>query len=81
MVALTDHQPQMLFGVANFDLAQALGAPTSLREIGMPEGGLDEAADLAVASPYWNPRPIERDAIRALLDDAWHGRRPAAGAV
>lgn len=62
-----------------FDLAQNLGAPTSLREIGMPEGGLDRAADLAVASPYWNPRPIERDAIRALLDDAWHGRRPAGG--
>lgn len=64
-----------------FDLAQNLGAPTSLREIGMPEGGLDRAADLAVASPYWNPRLIERDAIRALLDDAWHGRRPAADAA
>lgn len=61
-----------------FDLARGLGAPTSLREIGMPEAGLDRAADLAVASPYWNPRPIERDAIRRLLDDAWHGRRPAA---
>ncbi|MBV8399756.1 MAG: maleylacetate reductase, partial [Acetobacteraceae bacterium] len=59
-----------------FDLARNLGAPTSLREIGMPESGLDEAADLAVASPYWNPRPIERDAIRALLDDAWQGRCP-----
>ena len=35
------------------------------------------AADLAVASPYPNPRPIERAAIRSLLDDAWHGRRPA----
>lgn len=61
-----------------FDLARSLGTPTSLREIGMPEAGLDRATDLAVASPYWNPRPIERDAIRALLDDAWHGRRPAA---
>lgn len=61
-----------------FDLARGLGAPTSLREIGLPEHGLDRAAELAVASPYWNPRPIERDAIRALLDDAWHGRRPAA---
>ncbi|KAB2855452.1 MAG: maleylacetate reductase, partial [Bauldia sp.] len=25
---------------------------------------------------YWNPRPIDRAGIRALLDDAWHGRRP-----
>lgn len=55
-------------------LSRALGAPTSLREIGMPAEGLDRAADLAVQNPYWNPRPIERDAIRAMLDDAWHGR-------
>jgi len=59
-----------------FDLAKAAGAPTALRDIGMPEAGLDTAADLAVADPYWNPRPIERDGIRALLDDAWYGRRP-----
>ena len=36
--------------------------------------------DLAVANPYWNPRPIERDGIRVLLDDAFHGRRPNATA-
>ena len=61
-----------------FDLAQSIGAPTSLREIGMPESGLDRAADLATQSPYWNPRPIERAGLRALLDDAFHGRRPSA---
>jgi maleylacetate reductase len=59
-----------------FDLAGELGAPRSLREIGMPEDRLDEAADIAVMSPYWNPRPIERGSIRALLQDAWDGRRP-----
>ena len=59
-----------------YDMASAAGAPASLRDIGMPESGLDRAADLAVANPYWNPRPIDRVAIRALLDDAWHGRRP-----
>ena len=61
---------------ALFDLAAAGGTPTALRDIGMPLSGLDRAADLAVAGPYWNPRPIERQAIRALLDDAWYGRRP-----
>ena len=61
-----------------FDLAQSIGAPTTLREIGMPETGLDRAADLATQSPYWNPRPIERAGLRALLDDAFHGRRPSA---
>ena len=61
-----------------YDLARSLGAPLALKDIGMPEAGLDRAADLAVANPYWNPRPIERGAIRALLDDAFHGRRPSA---
>ena len=59
-----------------FDLAKSLGAPTSLREIGMPESSLDRAAELATTSPYWNPRPLERAAIRTLLDDAFYGRRP-----
>jgi alcohol dehydrogenase class IV len=61
-----------------YDLAESLSAPLSLKDIGMPQGGLDRAADLAVADPYWNPRPVERAAIRALLDDAYWGRRPAA---
>ena len=60
-----------------YDLIEAIGAPTSLKEIGMPEDGLDKAADIAVKNPYWNPRPIERDAIRQLLDDAYNGRRPS----
>ena len=59
-----------------FDLAAGLGAPTSLRDIGLAESKLDEAAGIAVASPYWNPRPIDQAGIRALLDDAFHGRRP-----
>jgi maleylacetate reductase len=62
-----------------FDLAQSLGAPVALSDIGMPADGLDRAADLAVANPYWNPRPFgpaERDQIRALLQDAYEGRRP-----
>jgi maleylacetate reductase len=60
-----------------FDLAQKLGAPLTLKELGMPEDGLDKAADLAAVNPYANPIPIERNAIRKLLDDAFHGRRPA----
>jgi len=59
-----------------YDLARSLGAPVALEAIGMPAGELDRAAELATSSPYWNPRPIERAAIRRLLDDAWFGRRP-----
>jgi maleylacetate reductase len=59
-----------------FDLAKRLKAPLSLKELGMPESGLDKAADIAAANPYSNPTPIERGAIRKLLDDAYHGRKP-----
>jgi maleylacetate reductase len=61
---------------AIFDLAVAIGAPVSLAELGMPASGLDDAADVAVRNPYPNPRPLERNAIRALLQDAYDGRRP-----
>jgi len=57
-------------------LARALGAPTSLREIGMPEEGLERVADLAVSRPYPNPRPLERAPLRALLQHAWEGLPP-----
>jgi alcohol dehydrogenase class IV len=59
-----------------FDLIERIGAPTSLRQIGMPQDGLDRAADLAVQNQYPNPRPIERAPIRELLENAFHGRRP-----
>nr|WP_218863675.1 maleylacetate reductase [Pigmentiphaga litoralis] len=59
-----------------FDLAQSQGAPVALRDIGMQEADLDRAADIAVGNPYWNPRPIERTALRQLLQDAWEGKRP-----
>lgn len=62
---------------ALYDLSGRLNAPRALSEIGMPEDGLDRAADLAVQNPYYNPRPVERAAIRKLLDDAYHGRPPA----
>ena len=63
-----------------FDLAASLGAPTSLAAIGMKAGDLDTAADLAVQNPYYNPRPVTRDGIRALLENAFEGRRPHAQA-
>jgi maleylacetate reductase len=54
-------------------LAQRLGMPTALQDIGMPHDGLDRAADLAVQTPYPNPRPLERGAIRSLLQRAYEG--------
>ena len=59
-----------------FDLAHELGAPTSLSDIGMPKDGIEQATEIAVATPYSNPRPLTKEGIRELLDDAFHGRRP-----
>ncbi|MEJ2458564.1 MAG: maleylacetate reductase [Novosphingobium sp.] len=57
-------------------LAHSLGAPVSLSAIGMPQSGLDRAADLAMKNTYWNPRPLIRDEIRALLGRAYEGLEP-----
>jgi len=61
---------------ALFDLIVATGAKTKLAEIGMKEADLDRAADLSTRNPYYNPRPVNRESIRRLLDDAYLGRRP-----
>ena len=60
-----------------YALSASMGAPTALSQIGMKEKDLDRAADLAVENPYYNPRPITREGIRALLEDAFRGRPPA----
>lgn len=60
------------------DLARRVGARQALRDLGMPQSGIDKAADLAVKSPYWNPRPVERDSIRALIARAWAGEAPTS---
>jgi maleylacetate reductase len=59
-----------------YDLARRLSAKLALRDIGMPESGIDKAAELAVTNAFWNPRPLERDAIRDLIAQAWAGERP-----
>ena len=60
-----------------FELARAHGAAVSLKAIGMPADGLEQAARLAVSNQYPNPRPLEETALRALLDRAWEGASPA----
>lgn len=52
-------------------LAQDYDGPTTLRELGVPRDGLAAVADRVVASPYPNPRPVERDSLLDLLETAW----------
>jgi maleylacetate reductase len=61
-----------------FELARANGAPVALKDIGMREEQLDHAAELACSNAYWNPRPLEHDAIRDLLQRAFEGSEPKA---
>ncbi|HSH88746.1 MAG TPA: maleylacetate reductase [Ramlibacter sp.] len=61
---------------AVFDLAACNGAPVALRDIGMKESDLDKACDIALQNQYPNPRPLERVALRELLQNAYNGVRP-----
>lgn len=65
-------------GEALWELSGRLGAPRALKDIGMPEEGIDRAVDMAVGNPYWNPRPIEREPIERLIRAAFSGERPGA---
>ncbi|WP_411087337.1 maleylacetate reductase and hydroxyquinol 1,2-dioxygenase domain-containing protein [Streptomyces sp. 061-3] len=64
-----------------FDLIASVGGPTSLGELGMAQADLPEAARLAVATPYPNPRELTYQGIESLLRNAWRGHRPAAPTV
>ncbi|WP_251551420.1 maleylacetate reductase [Neobacillus muris] len=61
---------------ALFEFTTSLGVRTSLAEIGMKEKDLDDAARLASKNPYYNPRPVDEQSIRQLLELAYKGTRP-----
>lgn len=61
---------------AVFDLALHNGAPVALKDIGLREQDLDKACDIAMQNQYPNPRPLERAALRELLQNAYEGTRP-----
>lgn len=60
-----------------FELNRKLGIPLALESIGLPPEGPAEAARIACASPYYNPRPFEQAAIETLLERARQGLPPA----
>jgi alcohol dehydrogenase class IV len=61
---------------AIYELMRASGAPLALKEFGLKAESLDHVADLAVQNPYPNPRPLDRDALRAMLQRAYEGAPP-----
>jgi maleylacetate reductase len=65
-------------GAGLWTFAKSVGAPLRLVDLGLREADLDRAATLATANPYANPRPVSRDGIRHLLQQAYDGECPAA---
>ncbi len=61
---------------ALYDIAKNAGATMALKDLGMPEAGIEKAAQIALKNPYYNPRPLEETSIRTLIEAAWHGSRP-----
>ncbi|QDG65209.1 maleylacetate reductase [Pseudarthrobacter sp. NIBRBAC000502772] len=55
------------------ELSLKLGAPASLRELGLTEESVETAVDLATRNPYANPREINPEGIRRLLTAALNG--------
>ncbi|NGO08055.1 maleylacetate reductase [Streptomyces sp. HC44] len=64
--------------VALWELARNLGAPGSLRELGMKEEAIDQIVELALADPYANPREVTSEGLTRLLRRAWSGEPPIA---
>ncbi len=54
-------------------LGRRLGAPGSLKEIGMPADGIERATVQAMTNPYWNPEPVTETGLRDLLERAYRG--------
>jgi maleylacetate reductase len=54
-------------------LSLKLGAPASLRELGLSEQDVEKAVDLATRNPYANPREVTPAGIRRLLTQALNG--------
>ncbi len=63
-------------GMALWQFAKSMGAPLALRVLGLQVQDLDRVVEIATRNPYWNPREVTADGIRALLEKAWTGEAP-----
>ncbi|MCW2238796.1 maleylacetate reductase [Azospirillum canadense] len=64
-------------GGAIFDVMKTAGLPTRLADVGFSESSIPEAARITVETDDGsNPGPVTEEAVRGILDAAFHGRRP-----
>jgi maleylacetate reductase len=59
-------------------LSRSLGAPGSLKDLGMNHADISRVAEVVMAAPYPNPRPVSRADVVSLLSAAYEGTEPAA---
>ena len=59
-----------------YQLNQELGIPLSLRDLGLPENGPQEVAQIVCENPYYNPRPYDQVELSRLLSLACDGLPP-----
>lgn len=55
------------------ELSVQLGAPSSLRELGMEEFDIEVVVDLATQNSYANPRNVTAEGVRTLVSAAFDG--------
>jgi len=60
------------------DLAERLGAPRSLAELGLKEADLTVAAAQAAGQAYANPREVTAEGALVVLRAAYEGAPPAS---
>lgn len=63
-------------GSGLFRLSESIGAPMTLEELGMPNNGIEVAAQNAVKNSYWNPRKFNQQQMQLLIENAFYGRVP-----
>ncbi len=61
---------------ALYDLAQQLGAPTALKDLGLPRASIEPVAEAIAAAGGWNPRAPDEAALKRVMHRAYNGERP-----
>lgn len=59
-----------------YDFARKIGVPKSLMELGMREEDLDRAARETVETTPYNPKAVDENSVREMLQQAYEGKRP-----
>ena len=60
-----------------YELARVLGAPSSLKDIGINREDIEKAIAVTMEKPFDNPEPVTSARLHTLLENAFLGKRPS----